>query len=155
MLKANAMRRAGAVLSLVAMCLSAQPAGAQTALAMADHRGIEDGESRRAAFAGAAYRIEFGARSRPPSTRLQVGLRSIAADSQSGAFSTHHVPVLEVGMNGRENGTLFIAGRSKAEAEKSLGLNGRAMGPVEIVMIAGLLAVGVYAVCCLTLLDTD
>ena len=148
MFKAKVIRRAGAVLSLVSMCLSAQPA-----LAGTDHRGLENGESRRSAFAGAAFRVEFGARSRPPSTRLQLGMRSVAGDSQS-AFNTRHVPVLEIGMGGRQNGTLFIAGQSRAEVEQRLRLTGR-MNTGDILLAAGLVVVLIYAVCCLTLLDTD
>ena len=151
MFKANRMRRAGAVFSLLTLLsLSAQPA-----MAAADHGGLESGASRRGAFAGAAYRLEFGARSRQPSARLQLGMRSVAADSQSAAaFNTRHVPVLEYGMGGRENGTIFIAGQSKAEMEQRLGLAGRT-NTGEILLGVGLVVVLVYAVCCLKLLDTD
>jgi hypothetical protein len=149
MFHANVMRRTGAGLSLLSLCLFAQPAFASDA-----SRGIEQGQTSKAAFAGAGFRLEFGAKARPPATRLQVGMRSVADGSQS-TFKTRTVPMFELGMAGKEKRAFFIAGQSKAEIEQRLNLNGGAYKTATIIFAAGLVVVLVYAVCCLTLVDTD
>ncbi len=147
MVKKSAWR--DVLLSLLLASLCAQPA-----LAAEDYRENAHGESRKAAFAGAAFRLDLGAGAKP-STRLQVGMRSVTGHSQSGAIVTRHVPVLEVALGGRQNGALFVAGQSKAEIAHKLRLTSETSNTVWLVFGAALVVVGVMVITNLDGLDTD
>ena len=119
----------GGLLCLLAASLSAQPAIAQ--------------EMRSGAFAGAGFRLELGARAKPPAARLQLGMRSLGRDGQiAGTLATRHAPALEIGVAGKESGTLFISGQSKADVERKLGLSAGTPKIVWIGLTVALVVVG-------------
>jgi len=147
----NVTRRAGALLSLLATSLYAIPASAAE-----DRRSYQHEQSRRAAFAGASFRLDLGARASRPATRLQLGMRSVGGDRRSaGALDTRQVPVLELGIGGREKGDLFVAGQSTAEIEHRLRLTSGTSNTVWLVFGAALVVVGVIVITNLDGLDTD
>lgn len=138
----SASRRAAAALAaLISASLCAQPA-----LAAQDQRLAPSTETRTAAFAGATFRAPFGGRQAArPQTRLQLGMRSISTDAQSAApLRARHVPAVELGIAGRERGTLHLAGQSRADIERRLGVRGNST--VTYVFGAALLVVGLIVI---------
>jgi hypothetical protein len=137
----------GIVLSLLSGML-----GAQSAVAAEDYRHAGYDESRRAGFAGAVFRLEMGAAAKAPSTRLQIGVRSISSRRQfEGTTSDVHVPVFELGAAGKDRGKLFIAGQSTGELKQRLGPSGTT---VAVVFSVALLAVGLLVITNLDDLDS-
>jgi hypothetical protein len=139
MFKSRAAKRAGTILSILAMAGAATPA-----CAAQDERDSQF-ETRRGAFAGASFRAEFGARTRRPAARLQLGFRSVARDQRLAAHS-RTMPAFEIGLGGRESGNLFVAGRSTADIERSLRLDGSAGTAVVIAGGVALLVVGLIVI---------
>jgi hypothetical protein len=124
--------RFGGLLCLLGASLCAQPAFAQV--------GSQHGESRSGAFAGASFTVGMGARAKPPAARLQLGLRTLAGSG--GALRTRHAPALEIALGGKESGALFVAGQSKAEVERRLGLSAGTPKAVWIGLTVALVVVG-------------
>nr|WP_295370402.1 hypothetical protein [uncultured Sphingosinicella sp.] len=148
MFRGKGMRSASGVAALVLGTICAQPC-----LAAEDHRELQFGETRRAAFAGTAFRLELGRVAKAPTARLQVGMRSVSAGAQSSAATrTSHMPALEIGLGGRETGSLFIAGRPARQIEKKLGM----LDTAETAMLVGavvFVAVGLLVITNLNGLD--
>jgi hypothetical protein len=141
MLKRNPAAPTAAILSLLAATLAPLPA-----FAAPDHRDLEHGETRRGAFAGTSFRVELGPRARAPGARLQLGMRAVSGSGRSAApVRTTHMPALEIGIGGRDAGEMFIAGRSRAEVERSLGLGPRGARGTTVTVIGAvaLIAVGI------------
>ena len=139
--------RAGIILSLGTLC-------AGPALAAEDHRQFQYDEARRAAFAGATFRLETGPAAKPPATRLQIGLRSVASGRQSEASPRiTHVPLFELGAAGRESGSLFIAGQPTTAFERKLGVNADAGTTAAVIFAVALVAVGLLVITNLDNLD--
>ncbi len=96
-----------------------------------------------------------GSAKEKPTARLQLTTSHSIRESNAGAVRTFKAPGLEIGAAKSGKPALHLNGQSKAETEQKLGLNDGENGPVEIFLIVGLAVVGIYAICCLTLLDTD
>ena len=140
----------GIVLSLLSGMLGAQPA-----VAAEDYRHLGYTESRRAGFAGAVFRLEMGAAAKAPSTRLQIGVRSVSSRRQfEGTTSDVHLPVFELGAAGKDRGKLFIAGQSTGELKQRLGPSGTVGTTVAVVFSVALLAVGLLVITNLDDLDS-
>jgi hypothetical protein len=146
MILSRKMLRPGGLLCLLSMSLYVQPAFAQA--------GSQFQPSRSGAFAGAAFTVGLGDRAKPPAARLQLGMRTLAGDRGSaGALSTRHVPALEIGFAGKESGRLFVAGQSKAEVERKLGLSAGTPKAVWIGLSVALVVVATVVLINLNNLD--
>lgn len=141
--KSPAPRRPAAapLAALMSLCLCAQPA-----LAAQDQRIGQSAETRTAAFAGASVRLPFGGRQAArPQTHLQLGMRSISTDPQSAApLRARNVPAVELGLGNRERFNLYLAGQSRADIERRLGVRGNST--VTYVFGAALLVVGLIVI---------
>jgi hypothetical protein len=136
----------GGLLCLLSMSLCAQPAFAQA--------GLNYRESRSGAFAGATFSVGLGAKGKAPAARLQLCMRTLAGDRQTaGALSTRHVPALELGLAGGESGKLFVAGQSKAQVERRLGLSAGTPKAVWIGLSVALVVVATVVLINLNNLD--
>jgi hypothetical protein len=98
----------------------------------------------------------MGRRAKPPAARLQFGLRSVSTGRHSEAPTRiAHVPVLELGLGGRDSGSLFIAGRPAQAIERKLGVDARTQSTAMLVGAVVFLAVGLLVITNLDGLDTD
>jgi hypothetical protein len=142
--------RAIAVLSLVST-LCAEPV-----LAAQDYREHQLREMNRAAFAGAVLRLETGKAAKAPATRLQLGMRSVPSGPQfePGLQSTH-IPMLELGLAGKDRGTFLVAGQPTSQFKRRLATNGDAGTTLIVVFSVALLAVGLLVITNLDSLDEN
>ncbi len=138
MFRVKQMAGAGCTLLLMSGTLCAQPA-----FTADDHGQFRHGETSRAPFAGATFRLEIGRGARPPSTRLQIGVRSLSNGPPSEAApQITYVPLLELGVSGKEGGNLLIAGQPATGFGRRLGLNGDAYTIGSVIFGVTLVAVG-------------
>ncbi len=143
--------RAAVLLSLVSGAALTQPA-----LAAEDHRLHQFEETRTSAFAGLRLRVETGPRAKPQPPRFGIGLRSISTARHSEApMRIAHAPLLELGVGGREGGSLFLGGQKSPDLERRLGVDGRVRSTAIVIGTVALVVVGLIVITNLDGLDTD